>query len=209
MSQLTPAFKLTLLFSIGLHLAAFLQAGGSSAGFHQANVSSTLNISLKPVTRSRPNQQKSENGELKTQNRPTQKVAQNKPVQKHPETKKLALTEQPASPETQSGQIRQVAGETRTGAVNEDAYRKQLLRHLEQYKHYPFIARRRQLEGQTSIRIAITDDGRLRDIECLAGNDLFCQAAIQAAREAQPFPTPPASLSNREFQYAMEYRLRN
>ncbi|MFP4610627.1 MAG: hypothetical protein ACLFQT_06355, partial [Thiohalophilus sp.] len=53
MSQLTPAFKLTLLVSIGLHVAAIIQPGSFSPGYHQTDVDTRLNITLSSTAEAR------------------------------------------------------------------------------------------------------------------------------------------------------------
>jgi len=210
MTQLTPAFKLTLLVSIGLHVAAIIQSGAFSSGHHQTDIDTRLNITLSPPTKDRttseslpkkPSRMKKDPQPVKKPSRPVKaqarELSEKKPVKPFKEALPQEVTQQ-----------RMRSGSVRSGISAEESYQSRLLRHLEQYKHYPFIARRRQLEGTASIRIAIAADGRLRDIECLAGSELFCEAAIQAARKAQPFPIPPTSLSDRTFNYAMEYKLR-
>lgn len=209
MTLITPAFKLTLLLSLGLHLAAFVQYGDHTQGFHQDNVNSRLNVTLSPSSRTdsmSDNDQPSESADKP----PKKKLREEKSLNQSSEQKirKVADVSRPTRFDQPAGELRQMAGDMQAGMLQDENYQSRLLRHLEQYKRYPFMARRRQLEGRASMRIAIAADGELRDIECLTGNDLFCDAAIRAARDAQPFPPPPTSLSDKAFDYAMEYKLR-
>ncbi len=213
MTQLTPVFKLMLLVSLGLHLVAIIESGYFSPGHHQQNLDTRLNITLSQSAEPKPEADA-------TPEKVSRKKAETQPAKPSPNPDPATKIEpdevrqkEPVKPyreplPQQNEQQRQKLGDTRSGVAVEESYKTRLLRHLEQYKHYPFIARRRQLEGQVSIRIELKTDGRLLNIECLSGNDLFCEAAIHAAREAQPFPQPPASLSGKAFEYAMEYKLR-
>lgn len=209
MTLITPAFKLTLLLSLGLHLAAFLQYGDRVRGFHQDNVNSRLNVTLSLSSRT-DSMQDNDRPSSPVNKPPEKKQRQEKSLNQSSEQKirKVAEVSRPTRFDQPAGELRQMAGDMKAGMLQDENYQSRLLRHLEQYKHYPFMARRRQLEGRASMRIAIAADGELRDIECLTGNDLFCEAAIRAARDAQPFPPPPTSLSDRVFNYAMEYKLR-
>ncbi|TDY04241.1 cell envelope integrity protein TolA [Thiohalophilus thiocyanatoxydans] len=221
MTQLTPAFKLTLLLSIGLHIGVMIQPGTLSPGHHQTEVNTRLNIRLNPVVaprlRSEPlakNPAKPKTKQEKQQTKPspvTETLAKpdtpTKPDDEVPAEEKPTKLFKEARPQEMEQQRRQ-RGDVRSGISADESYQSRLLRHLEQYKHYPFMARRRQLEGRAAIRLMIATDGQIRDIECLEGNELFCEAAIQAARKAQPLPAPPASLSDRTFNYTMEYKLR-
>lgn len=215
MTQLTPVFKLMLLVSLGLHLVAIIESGYFSSGHHQQNIDTRLNITLsqttepEPATDAVPEKSPPKKADAQPAEAPRRDPAPAAKVKRDEARQKKPVKPYREALPQQKEQQRQKMGDTRSGMAMEESYKTRLLRHLEQYKHYPFVARRRQLEGQASIRIVLGTDGRLQDIECLDGNDLFCEAAIHAAREAQPFPPPPAALTSREFQYAMEYRLRN
>lgn len=214
MAQLTPAFKLMLIASIGLHLVAIIESGYLSRGHHQKNVNTRLNITLSQPDESRtqvnPMPEKVVQKKMKPKPdapdepkpEPEAKTERIEPRQKKPVKPRKKVLPQ------QEEQQRKEMGGNRSGIKLKESYQSKLLRHLEKFRHYPFMARRRQLEGRVLIRITLTAGGQLRDIECLEGNKLFCKAAIQAARKAQPFPSPPASLPDKTFNYAMEYKLR-
>lgn len=62
-------------------------------------------------------------------------------------------------------------------------------------RHYPAEARRRKLEGNVRLMVALLPDGSVKAIEVLAssGNSILDQAAIRSVRLAAPFePFPPA-----------------
>ncbi|MDY6979086.1 MAG: TonB family protein [Pseudomonadota bacterium] len=214
MAQLTPAFKLMLIVSIGLHLVAIIESGSLSPGRHPENINTRMNITLsQPKKANTPTNPMPEKVVQK-------KITQEPNLRNEPKPEPVAKTERieaqqekPVKPRKkvlpqQEEQQRQKMGSNHRGIKQKESYQNHLLRHLEQFRHYPFMAQRRQLEGRVLIRITITGEGRLRNIECLEGSKLFCKAAIQAARNAQPFPRPPTSLSGKAFKYAMEYKLR-
>lgn len=62
-------------------------------------------------------------------------------------------------------------------------------------RHYPQAARRRKLEGDVRLMVALLPDGSIKAIEVLAssGSPILDQAAIRSVRLAAPFePFPPA-----------------
>ena len=213
MSQLTPALKLTLLLSMGVHLGAFLQAGGNLSGFHEQNLETRLNITLNAKTFSTQTEPQERDSSEKNQaeKRPIKKIVKTRTDQTQRKTVTHAGREPVLSTarQLQSGQIRQVTGAVQAGMFDEEEYRKLLLRHLEQYKHYPFVARRRHREGTATLQIVLNPKGKLLTIKCLSGESLFCNAAIRSARDAEPLPAPPGRLKPYAIQYAMVYRLRN
>jgi protein TonB len=201
--QLTSTFKLTLLASIAIHAVAFLQWGGMQKGFHQESSYSTLNIRLSQVTnnpeQARQTESRTETNPKTTARKTPRKIA----------AKQLQYTQTKSAPQQiQSGALRKTRGSTETGIEVKQQYIAQLLQHLDQYKTYPFIAQRRQLEGTVTMKIHLDNNGRLLQVHCLTGNMIFCKAASQTAREAAPMPQPPRNLTQRQFEYAMEYRLR-
>lgn len=202
-SQLTSAFKLTLLASIAIHAAAFLQWGGMQEGFHQESSYSTLNIRLSQVA-SNPEHAQQTEPRSETNLKTTDTQAPRRTPAKRPANNQT----KPVTRHSESGAIRKTKGSTESGIEVEQQYIEQLLQHLDHYKTYPFIAQRRQLEGTVTMRIRLDNNGRLLQLHCLTGNVIFCRAASQTAREAAPMPQPPRSLTRLQFVYEMEYRLR-
>ena len=67
---------------------------------------------------------------------------------------------------------------------------------IEQQKLYPDTARVRQIEGSVTIRFVITPDGGVRAVELVKpSRHLFLDtAALNAVKDAAPFPKPPKHL---------------
>ncbi|MDY6972455.1 MAG: energy transducer TonB [Thermodesulfobacteriota bacterium] len=64
---------------------------------------------------------------------------------------------------------------------------------IERYKEYPNRARTRHIEGSVTIRFLITPEGNVRAAEIVktSKHGLLDTAALQAVKDAGPFPKPP------------------
>lgn len=64
---------------------------------------------------------------------------------------------------------------------------------IEAAKHYPLMARRRGLEGTTSVSFQIQADGSIQALKIThsSGTDILDQAALQTIERAAPFPAYP------------------
>jgi protein TonB len=64
------------------------------------------------------------------------------------------------------------------------------------YKKYPFIARKRGLEGEVGVRFLLTGAGeaQLLAISRSSGQEILDRAALKAVEDGAPFPRPPADL---------------
>lgn len=64
------------------------------------------------------------------------------------------------------------------------------------YKKYPFIARKRALEGEVGIRFLLTGAGEAQflAISKSSGQEILDRAALKAVQDGAPFPRPPADL---------------
>lgn len=70
---------------------------------------------------------------------------------------------------------------------------------IESHKRYPNAAKRRQIEGQVTVRFAIEPDGRISSLKIVKStrHRALDQAALSAVKEASPFPKPPKNLFKR------------
>ena len=67
---------------------------------------------------------------------------------------------------------------------------------IESRKRYPETAKARHIEGRVKVRFILSTDGSVRDVAISKGarhNELN-RAALDAVREAAPFPRPPSNL---------------
>lgn len=63
-------------------------------------------------------------------------------------------------------------------------------------KKYPFIARKRALEGEVGVRFLLTGAGEAQRlvVSRSSGQDILDRAALKAVEDGAPFPLPPAGL---------------
>jgi len=67
---------------------------------------------------------------------------------------------------------------------------------IERHKKYPYVARKRQIEGRVRLRFVIKPDGTVSAVELLerCRHSILNEAALKAVKESSPFPTPPKHL---------------
>lgn len=82
------------------------------------------------------------------------------------------------------------------GHVTKNDYFDMLRLKIESCKRYPQSARSRWIEGRVTLRFVITADGQLSSLEIVkqARHTSLDKAALNAVRDAAPFPRPPSSL---------------
>jgi len=80
--------------------------------------------------------------------------------------------------------------------LSTDHYLEMVRIRIESHKDYPEIARRRRVEGRTTVRFTIRTDGRVSDVKVVKGtrSRVLNRAAVLAVEESSPFPKPPPDL---------------
>ena len=80
------------------------------------------------------------------------------------------------------------AGSSRHGS---DQTLAQIRARIEAAKHYPLMARRRGLEGTTTVSFRIQSDGSIQALTIThsSGTDILDEAAVQTIQRAAPFPS--------------------
>jgi periplasmic protein TonB len=75
-------------------------------------------------------------------------------------------------------------------------YTATLLSWLDRHKEYPWMARRRGVQGQVVLRLAVARDGKITEteIETSSGAELLDKAALDMVQRASPVPPLPASI---------------
>ena len=88
-----------------------------------------------------------------------------------------------------------------------NAYARQLSAHFKKFKKYPAMAQRLKLAGTTWIRLEIRNDGSIVDaqIDKSSGHDILDEAALQAARDAQPLPPFPPQIASKTRKIRIPY----
>jgi len=86
-------------------------------------------------------------------------------------------------------------------------YKVQLMRHISTFKHYPKMARRRGIEGESLIRFELLPDGKIKNLQ-VQSHHLLRKSSERAVLSALPLPRPTPLLEMPvQIALTMEYRL--
>lgn len=148
---------------------------------------------IKPKPKAKPKIKKKRLSKPKPRQKPKPVVAETKPVTPPEETQ---VATQPAPMRMQP-------------KVNlREAYLAKLLAKIEAKKHYPTIARRRNLEGKIEVSFSLSCDGKVSKLTITGPHSLLRKAAGKAIDAAQPLPEPPSQVEcPMPVRYAMAYTL--
>ena len=89
-------------------------------------------------------------------------------------------------------------GELTSDYETSDNYMEMIRLRIERFKRYPHPAKARHMEGMTTLRFAITREGKLKGLELIKSSRhrILDKAALGAVYDAAPFPPPPDSISS-------------
>lgn len=87
----------------------------------------------------------------------------------------------------------------------EESYRARVRQAVDERKHYPRMARRLELEGRVVVAFTVGAEGRLADLRLVesSGSELLDEAALEAVRQAAPFPPFPAGIERRQWDFIL------
>jgi protein TonB len=87
----------------------------------------------------------------------------------------------------------------------EDGYRTRIRQAVDAHKHYPRMARRLGEEGRVVVAFTVEADGRLAEVRVVesSGSELLDEAALQAVRDAAPFPPFPAGIDRQRWDFTL------
>lgn len=87
----------------------------------------------------------------------------------------------------------------------EDGYRTRIRQAVDEHKHYPRMARRLELEGRVVVAFTVEADGRLAGVRVVesSGSELLDEAALEAVRQAAPFPPFPDGVERRQWDFTL------
>jgi protein TonB len=82
------------------------------------------------------------------------------------------------------------------GLETSSSYLEMVRLKIEQHKSYPDMAKVRQIEGSVTIRFVITPEGHVRAVKLVrpSRHMVLDTAALNAVKDAAPFPKPPMHL---------------
>lgn len=89
--------------------------------------------------------------------------------------------------------------------VVEDAYRARIRQAVDGHKHYPRLARKMGEEGRVVLAFTIEANGRLAGVRVVesSGSELLDEAALEAVREAAPFPAFPEGVERKRWEFTL------
>lgn len=87
----------------------------------------------------------------------------------------------------------------------EAAYRARVRQAVDAQKVYPRLARRMGEEGRVVLAFTLEADGRLASVRVVesSGSELLDEAALEAVREAAPFPSFPAGITRTRWEFTL------
>lgn len=89
------------------------------------------------------------------------------------------------------------------------SYQALLMRHIEVYKHYPRVARKRKIQGKILISFTLLKDGQIKILSINGKKSILKKASQQAINNALPMPVPPKSISlPMKVKFYMDYFLK-
>lgn len=189
-----------MLLSVLSHAAVMLSWGGrlgvQEAVLENTTASHILNIELvqqspvKPVEippepEPMPVPEKKVIEEIKPVEKPVEQVME------EPQKKEEPVVEQVKQPQVQGEQLQ---FDHQLQIKQKEQYLQALMKHIDAHKFYPAAARRRGVEGEVRVSFELTADKTACNIEADGSVSVLERAAMQAVRDASPFPEPPADV---------------
>lgn len=115
-------------------------------------------------------------------------VTKPEPVKKVKKTEKVERPKPPVVP-PQTGDLEQQQ-------ALQSSFESKLLAWLARHKQYPRMARRRGIEGTSTLSFTVKRDGSLQELalKSSSGSDLLDQETVAMAKRAEPFPGFPKEL---------------
>ncbi len=201
-----------IIFSLGIHIIIFLHISGIYRSKVLTYIELTMTDMSKPQTRSiprpRPRPKTSEIPQEVKRIQVTQPVMPVKQIKIDPVNNySEGLMEGISVPAVDSSlaggagsySVTDYLGNNVEFGTQKDYYEMVILR-IESIKKYPEQAKAMQKEGRITVQFVIGLSGLVKDVQIVepCRHDLLNQAAIQAVRDASPFPKPPRRFFNRD-----------
>lgn len=192
--------------SLGIHLVALIHISGIYRSNALSYIELTMHNIAKPFSRDIPRPRH----RPKTPDRPkvqqvkitARALPRLKPIKVDPVEKNLpdSLMETLGMPDTSATAGLNIAdwnpGNDMEKYNTSGSYLEMVRFKIERHKKYPQIARMKNIEGRVTIRFVITPEGGVRGVIVTqrSGNKSLDQAALNAVKDAAPFPKPPIHL---------------
>ncbi|MDM7321917.1 MAG: energy transducer TonB [Gammaproteobacteria bacterium] len=131
------------------------------------------------------------------------------PIEASPPSPVLETSAQPekpvVAPPTEVVSSPPVPVQPTPNADLENAYRARIRAAVDAHKHYPPLARRMGQEGQVKLAFTVDAEGRLLDVTIItsSGSASLDEAALQAVRDAAPFPPFPEGSQRQRWNFSI------
>ena len=202
-------FRMTILFSIGIHLVIFMKM----TGLYQSHIPSCIELTLaeifKPSGRSIPRPLKRfkpiQPTDIKKTVIKTRKIPPIK-VNPHDLNPDSSINEQISVPMDEdfnvipegmiSDAAQWVPAEPLNDFITPNDYYDMMRMKIERNKQYPENAKNLHQQGLVTVSFIIDQQGRLSSLRVVNGSrfKVLDRAALEAVRTSAPFPRPPISL---------------
>lgn len=189
-----------MAFSLLAHAAVMIGWGGR-LGIHEAalentQVSQILNVEL---VKPQPKKPIEVPPEPEPMPEPEEKIIEEvkpveTPVEQPVEEPEKTVEQQPEQRVEPQAQGEQLQHDHQLQIEQKEKYLQLLMKHIDAHKFYPSAARRRGIEGEVKVSFELTADKAACNIEADGSVSVLERAAIQAVRDASPFPEPPADV---------------
>lgn len=195
--------------SIGIHLVIFMHIAGIYKSEALTYIELTMKDFSKPPSRSiprprlRPKTPKQPN-DVKKLNVHKRVIPSLKPIKIDPVDKNLpdSLVESVGMPDIPNDtglKITNWHADHQIGTsdyITTNDYFEMVRLRIESHKKYPSAAKTRGIEGRATIRFVISQDGQVTSLGIVksARHGTLNRAALNAVKEASPFPRPPRNL---------------
>ncbi len=226
---------IALLLSIALHIAFLIKTGNNNATPSNI-IKETITHArfstlapppakvVKPVIIKKPEPKPKPKKKPEKKKKPKKKVKKpEKPRQKKPPFKRKPPREKqkPVAQPTNSQNTKPVKTQTVSASPviakadprliqqTRTSYLSLLMRRIEDYKHYPRVARKRKIEGNILVSFTLLPGGKIKNLQVIGKRSILKKASKDAVNYALPLPLPPKELSlPMEIKFKMNYFLR-
>ena len=188
--------------SLVLHIFVFMHIAGiynsNALTYIELTLHNVSKLSPRSIPRPRHRPKAPQPMDVKRLKITQQRIPTFKPIKLEPAEKDMpdSLVEGISMPNIAAGSGLNIADWSPGELDTSCSYLEMVRLKIEQHKLYPDTARTRQIEGTVTIRFVITPDGNVRAVELVKPSRHMAldTAALNAVKDAAPFPKPPKHL---------------
>ncbi len=191
-----------MAISLGIHIVIFMHISGiynsNALTYIELTLHNVSKLSPRSIPRPRHRPKAPQPMDVKRLKITQRQIPSFKPIRIDPAEKGLpdSLMEGISMPDIAAGSGLNIADWSPGELDTSYSYLEMVRLKIERHKSYPDTAKVRQIEGSVTIRFIITPEGGVRAVELVKpSRHLFLDtAALNAVKDAAPFPKPPRHL---------------